>query len=445
MTAERRRSTIPDSGRPTWWTRGRAFLRTVMDLFPFTAGGLVLLVLCGLAFVRYGWVQQDLVLLVIGGVGFAVALLSVVAVMIASLVVVWTVRGRFGPPLEVECGYAVRTGFRLTNLWFLPFATVEWTWDDPEVVLKRIRGWTAIEEQITAARRGEYDRIVRYFEVGDVFGIAKMRFRLVEGRRLRFVPSSGGLKNIQAVHGMAGGDAFSHPEGPPVGDKFDMRYYAAGDPIRFVLWKVYARTRELVIRTPERALSPVRQTVAYLVAARGDEPAAGAARAAVASGLLGADWVLGTDGAERGAKTMGDAVELLVRSASSPLEAGGSGLQSFLANAVPGGTKRALVFVPAKDGPWLDRVLAACHGGVHAPMEFIVCTDGVSPPKKQTFVRRFLFAEAEPPPSPNPPADPKELATVLQKLGRSGARVVVVDRSNGRVIPDVILHRVTGG
>jgi hypothetical protein len=89
--------------------------------------------------------------------------------------------------------------------------------------------------------------------------------------------------------------------------------------------------------------------------------------------------------------------------------------------------------------------LAACHGGSTAPMEFIVCTDGVAAPRKQSFVRRFLFAEAAPPPSPNPPADPKELSLVLQKLGRTGARVVVVDRSNGRIIPDVILHRVTGG
>ncbi len=404
----------------------------------------MLLVLCAIAFFRFGWNQGDMVLLVIGGVGFAVALISLIAVLVAAVVVFASVRGREGAPMEVECGYATRTGFRLTNLWFLPFAAVSWTWDEPDVVLKRVRGWTAFEEQIIAARRGEYDQVVRFFDVGDVFGIARIRFRVNEPRRLRFVPSSGGLKHVQAVQGMAGGDAFSHPSGPPVGDKFDMRYYAAGDPIRFVLWKVYARTRELVIRTPERALSPVRQTVAYLVAARGDEPAAGAARAALASGLLGSDWVLGTDGAERGAKTIGDAVELLVRSAGTPVDAGGSGLQKFMAQAVPGGTARALVFVPPKDGPWLDRVLTACRGAGPAPMEFIVCTDGVSPPRRRNPISRLFFSDPEPPPSANPPADPAELAVVMQKLGRAGARVVVVDRTQGRVIPDVILHRILG-
>ena len=52
-------------------------------------------------------------------------------------------------------------------------------------------------------------------------------------------------------------------------------------------------------------------------------------------------------------------------------EQGGAGLQRFLNSVSNGGVRRAVVFVPPRPGPWLDRVraVAATGGVVYLPPE----------------------------------------------------------------------------
>src|SRR5690606_13705720 len=123
-----------------------------------------------------------------------------------------------------------------------------------------------------------------------------------------------------------------------------------------VLWKVFAKSRELIIRTPERAISPARKTAVYMVADQGDEPAAGAARTAIDVGAFGGDWVLGADGTSEVTKSRDHALELLARSAHASADQAGAGLANFLLDAAPGAMARAVVFVPPTPGAWLDRV-----------------------------------------------------------------------------------------
>jgi hypothetical protein len=203
---------------------------------------------------------------------------------------------------------------------------------------------------------------------------------------------------------------------------------------------VYARTRQLVVRTPERAISPVRQTVAYVVSGDGDEPAAGAARVAVDSGALGSEWVLGADGNDAFAKNPAQALEVLARSATTPDAQRGAGLARFLDQATPGATARAVVFVPATPGPWLERVVATARqrgAGPHSPsaVEFVVCTDGVDRrPRASWWARATLRLH-----TPNAEGDNAlpltpagDLAQVLKALAGARARVLVVDRRAGR-------------
>nr|WP_255216770.1 DUF58 domain-containing protein [Pseudenhygromyxa sp. WMMC2535] len=235
---------------------------------------------------------------------------------------------------------------------------------------------------------------------------------------------------------MAGGDDISHPEGPQDGELYDLRHYNPGDPIRFVLWKVFARTRQLVVRSPERALSPVRQTCAYLVAGAGDEPAAGAARLAVERGALGSEWVLGADGNGEDATRKDQAVDLLARSASVDHGAGGRGLGEFLTRRSLGGAGRAVVFVPGRPGPWLDAVIEQCgaagRGG--GRIEFVVGTDGIEPPKPRRWYQRLAVREpaAQIPPGATAPVTTVEVGEVVRALSSVG-RVIVVDRAAGRV------------
>ncbi len=418
-----------------------AWTRRAHALWPLTWLGAFVAFGSTWALVTLGIRRVDLLLLVIGGVGCVLTALSVLATVATAIGLYTRLRKRppgKGDPLHLECGHATRTGFSLPSLWWVPFVRVTWTWRMPDVEVRTRKQRGRIWEEIAPSRRGLRGEVVRDLEVSDVFGLARVSFPFREERDVRFIPSVGALRSMHVVRSMSGGSDLTHPDGPADGERMDMRNYNPGDPIRFVLWKVFARSRQLVVRTPERALSPIRQTVAYLVSGAGDEPAAGAARVAVDTGALGSEWVLGSDGSHENAKSKAQAIELLARSAETTAEDGGEGLAHFLRTAVPGSNGRAVVFVPGRPGPWLAKVVAAARArstqGRGSPVEFVVCTDGVRPePTKQGFARFLEHATVKDVPRGSigmPGSD--ELAQVVDALAGARARVLVVDRRTGR-------------
>lgn len=431
-------------------TGGRlaAAFRVARDLFPFTWLGLMTLAGGAVALFYYGWQRIDLLLLIVGAIVLGLGAVVLLVVAITSLTLWLRLRRPAdGEPLKLECGYPNRTGFTLPTLWYVPFVRVAWQWVRPAAHVRTMKRAGRVHEEITPTQRGIRDEIVRRFEVSDVFGLSKVAFRSTEKRAVRFVPSAGALRNMHVVRSIAGGQDMAHPEGPPDGERMDMRHYAPGDPIKFVLWKVFARTRQLVVRTPERAISPIRQTVAYMVAGADDEPAAGAARVAIDSGALGTEWVLGADGNPEHAKTSTKALEVLARSADATPDQQGAGLADFLATATPGSVGRAVVFVPARSGPWLERVVAAARarsGQSGSPVEFVVCTDGVDRRPKKSLMARVAFADrdplptddAKPPSTATPAVTADELAKVVETLSNARAKVLLVDRVAGRVYSD---------
>ena len=448
-----RRHRLPAFARA--WATSKRLLTRAAGPFPITPLGLIVLGASGYALVEYGLERIDLVLLVIGAVGLGLGLFGLLSTVIAAIYLrVREHRRSKAPPgaqgsgegpLDVECGYPVPTGFWLPRLRGIPFIAIRWRWLEPEAEVRIVAKGGRLREEVIAARRGHVSAVVRELEVGDIFGLSQIRMRLVEQRKVRFVPSVGQLKRVDVIRGMAGGEDISHPDGPPDGELYDLRHYSPGDPIRFVLWKVFARTRQLVVRAPERALSPVRQTCAYLVAGDGDEPAAGAARLAVEHGSFGTDWVLGADGSRDDATRKDQAVDLLARSAAvADTGAGGKGLGAFLQRrGAPGGARvggssvgRAVVFVPGRPGPWLDAVVdqSKSFGGRGSRIEFVVGTDGIIPAPKRGWLARVTLRE---PPATtiagiSSPVTTEEVGEVVRVLSSIG-RVVVVDRAHGRV------------
>ena len=414
-----------------WTERIRHHFRQARGLFPATWAGVLVAVGSAWAMRGLGMGRQDLILLIVGLVGLAVILWSVLAVMVGAAVVAW--RGRSVATmhaLELECGVCRKVPFTLPNLWWLPFVEVDWKWVRPPVSLTLTRTGGQLTERITPTRRGLVECIDRQIEVGDTFGLATIHFHHRQECALRFLPSTGGLRNVQVVQGMAGGDVLGHPAGDPVGDRIDMRRYGQGDPIRYVLWKVFARSRELMVRTQELALAPTQQTVAYLVIGTADQAAAGAARVAVDHGALGGDWQLGVDGTDQIADAPMTALDLIVRSGALGPEQGGAGLQRFLNSVSSTGVRRAVVFVPPRPGPWLERVKAvAVAGGVGERMEFVVCTDGFSR-QKRSALSTILLKPGE----TDDRADSAALRDVLRALSSAGS-VMVVDRAAGKVFP----------
>lgn len=429
---------------PVWISR---FLKRARELFPCTGVGLVVLAGASLALIHYGIGRLDLVLLVIGSVGLGVSVLAVVSTALTALFMWLAMRklGREGGDVQLECGYPMATGFSLRNLWFVPLVSVTWTWSSPKAEVSIAKNRGRLYEKIIPLRRALSERVVRRFEVADIFGLCRIEFPVSQDRSVHFIPSVGRLKHMEVVHSLSGGDELSHPDGPPAGERMDIRNYHLGDPIRFILWKVFARTRQVVVRTPERAIGPVRQTVAYLVSGDGDEPAAGAARVAVEAGCLGGDWVLGADGDPEPARTRDEAMAAISRSSATPDDQQGAGLRGFLASAIPG-TKlaRALVFVPAIPGPWLDKVVAeAAQSGLPGRVELVVCCDGLVKKSVASTVGRLLKHPDEPiDPSALRPTSHAELREVLLTLSKARCALFVLDRQTGQVFTEGHLQQM---
>ncbi len=435
------------------WAAGKRFMTRAMGPFPLTPLGLLVLGACLYALLEYGLGRIDLVLLVIGAVGLGLGVFGLLATITAALILWLRQRrrskaGQTDGSLDVECGYPVPTGFSLPRLRWIPFIAISWRWLEPEAQVRVVGKGRQLREEVIAARRGRVGAVTREIEVGDIFGLAQIRMRMSEQRKVRFVPSVGQLKRVDVIRGMAGGEDISHPDGPQEGELYDLRHYSPGDPIRFVLWKVFARTRQLVVRAPERALSPIRQTCAYLVAGEGDEPAAGAARLAVEHGSFGTDWVLGADGSREDATRKDQAVDVLARSAEVQQDAGGKGLGEFLqrrslGRSGGGSIGRAVVFVPGRPGPWLDAVLEQTRqlSGRQARIEFVVGTDGIIPAPKRKWLARVALrdAPAPPPPGATAPVTTEQVGEVVRILSNIG-RVIVVDRASGRVFAGGHLH-----
>lgn len=418
-------------------------LRRVADLFPFTPFGLGLVASAALGFFYFGKVKLDLILLIAGAaiVGSS-ALAFVVVTATAIALKIWFLRTT-GPALDTEASVPIRSGHGMSSLWFLPLVQVKWTWVEPVAEVSMVREWFRLHELVAPVQRGLFDQVVRRVEIADSIGICRIVIHLREKRQMRVLPHVGKLRQMVIARSIASGDDIPSPAGTPDGDRADLRRYAPGDPVRFILWKVFARSRQTMVRTPEQAISPARRTLAYMVAGEGDEAAAGAARLAVETGSLGSEWVMGADGVDQEARDRVGAIELLTRSGRCPTSRQGRGLKSFLARNVGRAGARVIVFTPAQPGPWLDPVIAAAHaagagsrgtGGAH--FEFVVAADGIERVAKRSWISRLFTANDQRAATGEiggTPAVPTTLvAAVVERLSVLRSRVLIVDRRTGR-------------
>lgn len=385
----------------------------------------------------FGFRHEDRVLLVVGTAGVLMLTLALVLSGLGALWLFLHTRSSVPGPLELVVGTPGPTGFEVRTPLWLPLIDVRWTLAAPDARLKIVARGRRLIEQWIPRRRGTPEGAERWFTVGDAFGLMSICFVVPVPRSMRFLPDEGALRQVQVVRGLASGDQFAHPSGRPEGDLQDIRAYGAGDPIRYVLWKVFAKSRTLVVRTEERALSPVRRTAAFLVSGEGDQAAAGTAKTAFECGALGDEWTFGADGAAGVAKERREALEVVLESAHADRPGAGAGLGRFIHEA--DAPNRVVVFAPALPGPWVDRVLAVART---TKLELVLCTDAVVPSKRSRMAGLVLTPIDEEHPG-RVVVDRDTLARLCRRLGGVGT-IRVADRKTGQVYGAAHLSKLTG-
>jgi hypothetical protein len=403
----------------------RRFIRRSVDPIPITPLGVFVLVGSFAVLWTEAFPSMDLVLLIVGYGGLAFVALSMVLVIGVALALRFRAPGPI-EPLTAETGKPLATGHRLPWLGWLPLVSVRSEWDEPEAAVRSATdGLRRREEIVELAARGEVRRIVRRTVVSDVLGLARIAFHRSQEVHIDVLPHAGGLSRMAQLEAFAGGDDRPHPMGLDVGDRVEIRRYVAGDPARFIHWKVFGRTRKLMVRVPERALSKADRTAAFFVAGQDDEASAAVARVALESGSLGVDWVFGTDLESQGVDRIEPAISVLLRSIDARAHHGAA-LGTFVEKVERSGPAAVVVFAPPHHGPWVERVRELARRRPHG-LRVVIGLDALRSKPRISLLRRIFVAEL-----PHRAVDPKELEAIARDLATTRAEVIVFERASGR-------------
>jgi hypothetical protein len=402
------------------------------DVWPLTPLGMAVGAVAIVALVSFGYGKLDLVLLVLGYGGIGLLSISLISVLLTALGLrLSLLRASFHwSTSTLETGMLLPTGFSLPSLWWLPVVQLRWTWDSP-------RGATAeqsaargrLREHVRLTRRGIFPSVTRRIVVQDAFGLARIAFHHVQEGPLEALPHLGGIRRLPILTSLTGGEDYPHPMGLEDGDRIELRRYVPGDSARFIHWKVFGRTRRLMVRVPERALSRARRTVAYLVSGQHDEAAAAAARAAIEEGALGMNWQFAADGSPDATSDPEEALHKVLVSANYEGPSG-SGLERFLAEVDPRGPAALVVFAPPTGGSWLEQMRAVSMRR-YGRLRVVIAVDAVRGAREQPAWRKWFLS-----PTPSRGVPREQLERVGRALSQLRCEVVIIDRVSGRVLGD---------
>jgi hypothetical protein len=418
-------------GNKIHWARN-VVLR-VRGFFPLSIIGCLLLALSVAAAWFEGIKQQDFVYLAIGFiVGLVILLMLVTILAAAPFISRLCRRGSTRSGLALECGAVQETGFSLPLPRWLPLFEYSWVWNHPENV--EVRGDAHTDrrrEFITPRRRGIHAEIRRRILFRDVLGLTSLEWELRESVETRFLPAKGPLDRMTLLDGLTGGDELSDPRGSFEGDRVDMRQYTPGDSPRLILWKIYARSRKLLVRIPERAMATRPRFCAYFVSGDGDEPGAGFMRVVLERGFLGENWLFGADNSPDYTGMLDEALSFLLRSAGADPKAA-TGLPAFVEHAQRNGFSACLVVLPPKPGAWVPAAASLLQNAglrIHA---FTVVDGPVESCLPGADWRKWLYVHKTGAPDRAP-----DLAWMARSFTSCRSPIFVMNRTAGTVSGDV--------
>lgn len=256
-----------------------------------------------------------------------------------------------------EVGGHIVSDYRVFRPFFLPFITVRCDLLEESTGLKRVerRQLFWLDEYLAPCGRGRFSALHRRMTVEDIFGITRVSFVMKQCAEIEIKPEKTHFEQMLFMTSSSGLEGYSHPNGDPKGDLVEMRRYQAGDPLRLVLWKVYARSRQLVVRTPEPTITQQSELFVYFISGKEDESSAAVARALLAANdMEGSNLIFSAAGSKRIAKNLNEGVSDLIDSAA--MRTTGCDLTAIAPFVDKNLLSRTFLLVPNVLGHWFDEV-----------------------------------------------------------------------------------------
>jgi hypothetical protein len=263
-----------------------AYINLALRLIPLTGRGLVLFILGIFILNRYAYQQQDLIASVFGGV--FVFLVPFISILLAILYL------KLKRQVKIRSGFLTKHCFSKQNIeafiaiencrippYFVVLVERVFEYSDAQTETHLLSGMSESKREILDTvyfpHRGIWKVQKLRFTLEDRLGLSRLswEYPLVECQCEVFAPNIE-LRSIPspASSAKAGEEAEFSKERS--GELFDMKSYDPTDGVKHILWKVYARSNELVVRRPEPALHPDGVVAVYLVASKREDHVAGA-------------------------------------------------------------------------------------------------------------------------------------------------------------------------
>ncbi len=330
-------------------------IRFLIQKQPLTLFGMLYPAMMALFFYFLAIREVDLVMVVIGALGILFYLFVFMLVMGYFALAFLILRRKVEDiHFVLNVSETLKSGFNL-NLWRIPWLRFEWTWDIPGADVRIERENRRWHEYVRCGRRGKYEGFCREFIFFDIFGWFRISFKRRVENPVTIYPAKLKFSHMETIYSLTHGDMLSHPAGRPQGDRVDLRQYTGSDSLRMILWKVYARSRNLYVRVPEQALSYSKKACLYLVTGSDDEASAGFCRGLIEQRLLGSDWLFGTTGVHEPIRELAPALEALAQSGNTRKFAP-EFLSVFIRKAVRQGADSFLIMLPGDPEEWQNKL-----------------------------------------------------------------------------------------
>ena len=115
--------------------------------------------------------------------------------------------------------------------------------------------------------RGIWEIDKLYFEFGDILGLCSLKWNVdSEQISFRILPQKSTTANYPVISSSSiPGDTYVDLYNKQ-GDPYDLKQYSPSDGIKRILWKAYAKSGQLITRTPESSITPEGYTLIFVIA-----------------------------------------------------------------------------------------------------------------------------------------------------------------------------------
>ena len=408
-----------------------------MGLFPLTLQGLFTLLSSAWALRTFGYGSMDLVVFALTISALVILISCLFCTVCFGLFMQRRIRreiARLGASkkVKIEVGYPNETGFSMPTATFPPLVKLSWRVTFPDSIETRTRlgKHKRLCEEVLPNKRCLTELLIREFSVQDVLGFCQFSWQMGQKVQCQALPKLDAIKQLPILRSMTAEDGMPNLSGQPEGDRMEIRPYSPGDSTKNIMWKVYARNRQLNVRLPEHSVSQNKRTIAFLLTSENDEAAAAVARAAIQSGALGEDWAFGADGYE---KPVSENAEALIAIAGSRglSRPHAYGFDRFLDQAGCVRPAHCIIFAAAEQHANLEnlRKTFLSHPGHYS---LVLATDSLQETKASKWWHAFLFKEQiSSKISSRKPGNREELLNLLTEIGQQVESTMVVDRESG--------------